>query len=675
MSALHLRPPYLAGHIASGTDSGRDNLENRRFRLLFGLLAAVSLLLSACQTATIVPSPTPTAAIASTSPSPTLAPSTPIATVTAALSATSTPTLIPKSIAGQLAFLEIGLLTILDLQSGQSAQVEGQFQRLTGWSPGGAYLLALRSDGASIVVDAAGKILSALEGLPQPAFWAAPKDASSAEDWLAVPGSDGALGLLSFPSLETKTVYEPGSLGADGMAFVRWGSNGEAILTPTLSQLQNKVSFEKGYFAWMLQNGPDGQYMALGGEGGFGSADFHKTYFQVLDSVPGSSSPYVVLGFQVPNGCSSCSLDGLKLVSLDAWSGKVLPLGAVLLYTPEAYAWNPAQPGLMALAEGGSRFTLENKRLALLDALAGTLRILTGPNQVAYEPSWSPDGLRLAYTTMPAREGASGSGEEMEALLGGRAIAVHEIRTGVVQTLTHPAKDEIDGWPRWAADGKMLLYARKLLAASTTQVRQLDLVTGEDRPVVTISGAPQACFRLACDWGGMLAYSPGKSAKITPPPVQVLDSTPTAVVQTNIPSQGMTTYHDPAYGFSFQYPASWKLTQAPNFLHLLGPQGVLNIGYRRATQQAQIQRTGVGEGDFVAAGTIQFQGKTLQRSLLVYEGKVKEVFYQNDREFSVGDLVFTLGLGYSRDTKYEDVDIPKDVQAEADQILESFVIR
>jgi hypothetical protein len=60
--------------------------------------------------------------------------------------------------------------------------------------------------------------------------------------------------------------------------------------------------------------------------------------------------------------------------------------------------------------------------------------------------------------------------------------------------------------------------------------------------------------------------------------------------------------------------------------------------------------------------------------LLVYEGKVKEVFYQSDAEFNVGDLVFTLGLDNYGSSRYEDADIPKIVQAEADQILESFVL-
>jgi len=325
---------------------------------------------------------------------------------------------------------------------------------------------------------------------------------------------------------------------------------------------------------------------------------------------------------------------------------------------------------------GRSRFTLQNKRLALLDVPAGTPpRYLSGKDQVVFEPSWSPDGRQLAYTVMPAQTQASGSGQEMEALLGRRAIAVYDLTTDTMQTFTEPAKDEIDGWPRWSADGKSLLFARKLLADSTTQVWQHNLVTGQERLIVTISNAPQYCHRIGCGWGQMLAYAPGQSAATAVAPAPVLAPTATPIVQADTPRQGMMTYHNTAYGFSFQYPSIWTLGgvgDLPNYIKLTSEKGALIIGYRRVNQQAGIQRTGVGSGDFVRAGWIQFLGKILQRDRLVYGEKTKEVFYQGDAEFHVGNLVFTLGLDNNGFKNYEDVDIPLDVQKEADQILESF---
>lgn len=599
---------------------------------------------------------------------------TPAATATIAAQPTST--VLSDTCPGWLAFLGNSQITIRSLTGQQSVLVEGQFQQIVGWSPNQSYLLAIRQDGASVVIDRSGKIQAAFENLPQPAFWAGNME-DSAEDWLAVPRADAALELVSFPSRKSNLLYEPGSLGEDGLAFIRWGSNDEMILTPSLAQLQNKVRFANGPLAWLQQNGPDVQSTLTGGGGGSASQDFHKTYFQVLDNVPGIDEP-ILLGFFIEDECSSCLIDGLELTSQDPWSMKALPLGAMLLNTPEAYTWNPAQPGLLALAEGGSRFTLENKRLALLDVPAGTLRYLTGEDQAAFEPSWSTDGRRLAYTTMPTQAKASGSGQDMEALLGGRAIVVYDLETETAKTLTHPMQDEIDGWPRWSADGNALVIARKRLVDSITQVLQMDLATGREQLVVSIAGAPQSCHRIGCGWDQMLAYAPGHSTSMAVTTAPVLAPTPTPIIQPDPSRQGWTTYHNTAYGFSFQYSSTWELDEGvgdlPNFIHLKSETGTLIIGYRRATQQARIQRTGTGAGDFVRAGSIQFLDKTLQRDLLVYGGKVKEVFYQGDCEFRVGDLVFTLGLNNNAGSRYEDADIPVDVQEEADQILESFYL-
>jgi len=598
---------------------------------------------------------------------------TPETTVT--LAPQATPTVLSDAGQGWLAYLENDQITIRSLSGQQAVLAEGWYKRILGWSPNHFHLLAIRRDGNSVVIDRSGKTLATFEKLPQPAFWAGNTE-DSTEDWLAVPRADAALKLVSFPSVNSNILFEPGSLGEDGKAFVRWGSNKEMILTASLEQLQKNVHFSGGMLALMAADVPNGQNLFIEGFGGGTiSQDFHKTYFKVLDGLPGSPLS-ILLGFDIKDACTSCSIDGLELNSLDTWAVKSLPLGAILLDTPEAYTWNPAQSGLLALAEGGSRYTLENKRLALIDVPAGTMHYLTGEDQVIFEPTWSPDGRRLAYTTMPVQSSASGSDQDLEVLLGGRAIAVHDLTTNTAQTLTHPMKDEIDGWPRWSADGQMLLFARKRLVDSTTGVWQVDLATGEEQMIVSIVGAPQSCHQIGCGWDQMLAYAPGQSAPPSGATTSVLAPTPTSIIQPDPTRQGWMTYHNTAYGFSFQYPSTWELDNSmgdlPNFIQLKGETGTLMIGYRRATQQARIQRTGTGAGDFVPAGSIQFLGKTLERDLLVYGGKVKEVFYQGDSEFSVGDMVFTLGLNNNAGSKYEDADIPLDVQKEADQILESF---
>lgn len=652
------------------------------------LIALMAGCVPGSQTATSVPL-TPTAISVKQTPTREAAA---IATVTPGATATVTPEATPttpiESAEGWLAYLENGQITIHNLSMDHAINVEGRYQRLAGWSPNRVHLLANRNDGASVVIDRSGAILAAFDDLPQPAFWATPNAEGDGEDWLAVPRADAALELVSFPSGKSTVLFEPGSLGADGQAFLRWGSNGKAILGPSLAQLQNDVAFPGGILASMSAGITQEQLLFIEGTGGRAvSQDFKKRYFHVLDSVPGSPLS-ILLGFFIDDECSACLIDGLELTSLDSWSLQEIPLGVTLFDTPETYAWNPAQPGLLALAAGGLQSTLENKRLALLDVPAGTMRYLTGADETVFEPSWSPDGRRLAYTTMPALPGTPGSEQELEALMGERAIAVYDLETETKITVTRPAEDEFDGWPRWIPDvarengarqnsaSWRLLFARKRLTDSSIQVRLLDLATGEERLIVSISGASQSCHQAGCGWEQILSYTMGLSAETRQQYAPVLAPTPTAIVKVESPQPGMNTYINTAYGFSFQYPSTWQLEEGlgelPNYILLKGEKGVLIIGHRRATQQAAIQRTGTGAGDFVPAGSIQFLGKTLRRDLLVYGGKVKEVFYQSDCEFSVGNLVFTLGLNNTAGPKYEDADIPQETQEEADQILESF---
>ena len=127
----------------------------------------------------------------------------------------------------------------------------------------------------------------------------------------------------------------------------------------------------------------------------------------------------------------------------------------------------------------------------------------------------------------------------------------------------------------------------------------MDLATGEERLIVSIAGAPQYCHRIGCGWDQMLAYAPGQTAVKRLSPAPVLAPTPTPVIQADTPRQGMSTYHNTAYGFSFQYPSTWELGgvgNLPNYIQLKSEKGVLTIGYRRAHQQARIQRTGTRRG-------------------------------------------------------------------------------
>ena len=173
-----------------------------------------------------------------------------------------------------------------------------------------------------------------------------------------------------------------------------------------------------------------------------------------------------------------------------------------MLLTPEAYAWHPTQPGLMALAEGSGRFIHENKRLALLDVTTGKLTYLTGEDIAAFKPAWSPDGTLLAYAAIPV---PPGDVETMEQALDGRAIYIVDPATGESRALTNPG-DGVDGWPQWSADGTHLLYTHQHDGISDVRVVALD--GSSDELLVTGLPDPECSYR-GCNWQQMLAYFPG----------------------------------------------------------------------------------------------------------------------------------------------------------------------
>ncbi len=130
---------------------------------------------------------------------------------------------------------------------------------------------------------------------------------------------------------------------------------------------------------------------------------------------------------------------------------------------------------------------------------------------------------------------------------------------------------------------------------------------------------------------------------------------------------GWARYTNTDYGFSFRYPFIWALEEEPHFVKLRLQTWALVVGYRRATEDPEILRMGLGAGNTEHRGTVTLLGQERPRVVLVYEGKDKAVLYGNEP----GDLVFLISLLDESRAPYEDIAIPEALQAEADQIVES----
>ncbi len=401
---------------------------------------------------------------------------------------------------GRLAFVDTRLpfnyrTTVIDLERGSAwtlGETPGGSPR---WSPTGDYVLITLGEGASAVYRYNGDVV-ATYGIPMPTapFWAPPDAFPGASDWLARPTEDGALEAIPFPEGQPRQLLPPGTLGESSLVNVRWSPDGRLAWTLDPDQLTEAGRWEQMLYVRPVEGEEDTTAWRL-------SDNFRETYYHILDWAPGAR--LILAG----RGMMSVSLfeDGGSLVTINADTGEITDLNAWMLLTPEAYAWHPTQPGLLALAEGSGRFINANKRLALLDVTTGDLGYLTGGEMAAFEPAWSPDGTLLAYAAVSASPGATGDGDTLEQALNGRAICVINPQTGETRALTHPG-DAIDGWPQWAADGDRLLYTRQHDGYSDVRVVALD--SSSDALLVTGLADP-TCFYGGCDWRQMLAYSPG----------------------------------------------------------------------------------------------------------------------------------------------------------------------
>jgi len=157
---------------------------------------------------------------------------------------------------------------------------------------------------------------------------------------------------------------------------------------------------------------------------------------------------------------------------------------------------------------------------------------------------------------------------------------------------------------------------------------------------------------------------------------------PEQVPTTNPPAgyEGWLVYTNAAYGFSVRYPADWTLEeeQDPNstmqgrqiILRPPQPMVMLVVGFKRADEEAQITRTGVGSGDLVTRGTVTFLGQDVTRHVLVAAGNDMTVLY-GEGEIHRSALAFSLSLDYLGQALDASA-LSEEIQTTADQIVASF---
>ena len=142
---------------------------------------------------------------------------------------------------------------------------------------------------------------------------------------------------------------------------------------------------------------------------------------------------------------------------------------------------------------------------------------------------------------------------------------------------------------------------------------------------------------------------------------------------TPVPDE-IISYINTDHGFAFEYPTIWTLEVAPQALKLTQGEALIYIAYKPSDAEWGVHWTGMPEGEWMEAGQVPFLGQMLQKTLLVFEGKVKVVTYT----FSEEEMSAILGLDIRvrvddrHGGSYAEIEIPQELQDEVERILASF---
>lgn len=134
------------------------------------------------------------------------------------------------------------------------------------------------------------------------------------------------------------------------------------------------------------------------------------------------------------------------------------------------------------------------------------------------------------------------------------------------------------------------------------------------------------------------------------------------------------TYVHGELGVGLVAPAEWTIEEGADHLILrresAGGAYMLFIGARPEGASEPVFRTGMPAGECESGGQVRVFNYLLARDVLVFEGKVKVVSYGVARSGGLEFFCYLDALQQAGQT-YADLDIPADVQAEADGIISS----
>ena len=131
------------------------------------------------------------------------------------------------------------------------------------------------------------------------------------------------------------------------------------------------------------------------------------------------------------------------------------------------------------------------------------------------------------------------------------------------------------------------------------------------------------------------------------------------------------SYANDFYGFKFEYPSTWTLTEIDHGILLMQDANRLTVNFHWANEDIAPFRTGMAAGTPIYSDKISFMGQVVPVYIVELDHLTKYVLYSEKGEINVDDLVFVAVLEDLK-TDYTTLDLPETVIAEAALILESF---